>query len=196
MIGSFRSVLFYPDDLGLVKDGPDKRREFINVAISQCEPSYIKQYSSYKKALENRNCLLKMINKGFYVERAEIESWSESLAESASFIYISRLNFIKKLELYTKSFMNDISGGKEIIEISLSSDILEESDKREEVKEKYKEILKSDLDREIAAGVTLFGPHRDDIKIILNGKEARLFSSQGQQRSIVLSLKLSEGEVI
>ena len=196
MIGSFRSVLFYPDDLGLVKDGPDKRREFINVAISQCEPSYIKQYSAYKKALENRNCLLKMINKGFYVERAEIESWSESLAEYASFIYISRLNFIKKLEIYTKSFMKDISGGKENIEISLSSDISEKLYKREEVKEKYKEILKSDIDREIAAGVTLFGPHRDDIKIVLNGKEARLFSSQGQQRSIVLSLKLSEGEVI
>ena len=196
MIGSFRSVLFYPDDLGLVKDGPDKRREFLNIAVSQCDNSYIKNYSDYKKALENRNCLLKMINKGFYVEKAEIESWSESLAEYASFIYISRKDFIKKLGVYTEAFMKDISGGKEKIEISLSSDILEESEKREEIKEIYKQKFKSELDREIAAGVTLFGPHRDDIKIILNGKEARLFSSQGQQRSIVLSLKLAEGEVI
>ena len=196
MIGSFRSVLFYPDDLGLVKDGPDKRREFLNIAVSQCDNSYIKNYSDYKKALENRNCLLKMINKGFYVEKAEIESWSESLAEYASFIYISRNVFLKKLGVYTESFMKDISGGKEKIEISLSSDILEESEKREEIKEIYKEKFKSELDREITAGVTLFGPHRDDIKIILNGKEARLFSSQGQQRSIVLSLKLAEGEVI
>lgn len=196
MIGSFRSVLFYPDDLGLVKDGPDKRREFINVSISQCDNSYIKNYSAYKKALENRNCLLKMINKGFYVERAEIESWSESLAEYASFIYISRINYIKKLEIYTKEFMKDISGGKEDLRIYLSSDITNETEKREEVKNIYKEKFRSELDREIAAGITLFGPHRDDLKVILNGKEARLFSSQGQQRSIVLSLKLAEGEVI
>lgn len=196
MIGSFRSVLFYPDDLSLVKEGPDKRRDFINVAVSQCDNSYIKNYSAYKKALENRNCLLKMINKGFRVERAEIESWSQSVAEYASFIYLSRIKFIKKLEVYTKKFMKDISSGKEDIEISLYSDIEDYTEIREEVKNKYIEKLNNSLDSEIAAGVTLFGPHRDDLKIILNEKEARLFSSQGQQRSIVLSLKLAEGEVI
>lgn len=195
MIGSFKSVLFYPDDLGLVKDGPDKRREFLNIASSQCYSSYLKNYSDYKKALENRNCLLKMINKGFYVDRREIESWSESLAEYASFIYISRLDFIKKLEFYSKKFMSEISGGKEEISISLCSDIDVEAD-RESAKQIYKEKLESDIDREIAAGITLFGPHRDDIKILINGKESRIFASQGQQRSIVLSIKLAEGEVI
>ena len=195
MIGSFKSVLFYPDDLGLVKDGPDKRREFVNIASSQCYSSYLKNYSDFKKALENRNCLLKMINKGFYVDIKEIESWSESLAEYASFIYISRIEFIKKLEYYADKFMNEISGGKENIKIFLDSDIDEDCN-REKAKEIYKEKLKTNLDREIAAGVTLYGPHRDDIKIIINEKEARIFASQGQQRSIVLSMKLAEGEVI
>lgn len=195
MIGNFKSVLFYPDDLGLVKDGPDKRREFINIASSQCYTSYLKNYSDFKKALENRNCLLKMINKGFYVDINEIESWSESLAEYASFIYISRIDFIKKLGFYSNKFINEISGGKENMKIYLDSDIDEDCN-REKAKEIYKEKLKSNLEREIAAGVTLFGPHRDDLKIIINEKEARIFASQGQQRSIVLSLKLAEGEVI
>ncbi len=195
MIGSFRSVLFYPDDLLLVKEGPDKRREFINVAISQYSNSYLKTYSLYKKTLENRNCLLKFINKGMFVERAEIDSWSEQLSEYASFIYKERIKFIKELEFYTKRFMSEISGGNEDIEIYLVSDIEENLDDNE-IKERYKEKFENELDREIAAGITLFGPHRDDIKIIINGVEARLFASQGQQRSIVLSLKLAEGEVI
>ena len=196
MIGSFKAVLFYPDDLGLVKDGPDKRREFLNVASSQCYGSYMKYYSDYKKALENRNALLKLINKGFFVDRAEIESWSESLSEYASFIYLIRKEYIKKLEVYSKEIMKDISGGKEKLQISLDSDILIDEEDRNIIKEEYKKIFSNSTDREIAAGVTLFGPHRDDIKIMLNGKEARLFASQGQQRSIVLSLKLGEGEVI
>lgn len=196
MIGSFKSVLFYPDDLGLVKDGPDKRREFLNIASSQCFPDYIKNYSDYKKALENRNCLLKMINKGFFVDRREIESWSESLAEYASYIYLSRIEFLKKLEVYAKRFIEEISSGKEKIEISLLSDIDFEEKDREKVKEIYRSKFNENLDREIAAGVTLFGPHRDDVKIVINGNDSRLFASQGQQRSIVLSLKLAEGEVI
>ena len=196
MLGSFRSVLFYPDDLGLVKDGPEKRREFLNIASSQCYPDYIKNYSDYKKALENRNCLLKNINKGFFVDKREIESWSDSLAEYASYIYLSRIDFLKRLEVYLKRFIEEISSGKEKIEINLSSDIEEETLSREKVKEIYKRRLEENLDREISAGVTLYGPHRDDIKIVINGNDSRLFASQGQQRSIVLSLKLAEGEVI
>ena len=197
MIGSFKSVLFYPDDLSLVKDGPEGRREFINVASSQCYPDYIKNYSNYKKALENRNCLLKMINKGFFVDRREIESWSESLAEYASFIYISRIDFIKKLEGHSELFMKEISGEKEKLKIFLDSDIDGEYiNERKKVKDIYLNKLKENLDREIGAGITLYGPHRDDLKILINNKEARIFASQGQQRSIVLSLKLAEGEVI
>ncbi len=196
MIGSFKSVLFYPDDLCLVKEGPDKRREFINIAISQYSKSYIKSYSDYKKTLENRNCLIKFLNKGFFADRAQIDSWSSSLAEYASFIYIERINYLKKLEVYLKKFMDEISLGKECIEISLFSDIEEETDIREKAKEIYLEKYRNNLEKEIAAGITLYGPHRDDIRIYINGKEARLFASQGQQRSIVLSMKLAEGEVI
>lgn len=196
MIGSFKAVLFFPDDLGLVKDGPDGRRSFLNVAASACYPSYMKYYSDYKKALENRNCILKMIQKGLFIDRRELDSWSESMAEYASHIYLFRVEYLEKLSEYAREVMLDISSEREELLISLDSDIEGDSLSREEVKAQYLERLTSSLDREIAAGVTLYGPHRDDIDMKINGISARSFASQGQQRSIVLSLKLAEGEVI
>ena len=195
MIGSFRAVLFYPDHLGLVKDSPEERRSFLNIAIGQCYPYYINLYSDYKNALENRNCLLKMASKGMYVDNGELESWSYSLAEYASHIYIQRKEYIKKLELYAKKIMNDISDGKEELSFVYKNDIESDTNDREEALLEYRTIFTAELEREKHVGSSLFGPHRDDIEILINGKSARHFASQGQQRSVVLSMKLGEGEV-
>ena len=197
MIGNFKAVLFSPDDLTLVKGGPDERREFLNVAISQCYPTYLSVYSDYKKALENRNAILKNASKGLYFDERELIAWSESLAEYASLIYIQRRDYIKKLEVYSKRFMEDISEGKENLTLSYKSDIEISPDEelREKIKEEYSKIFTENLLKERMAGVTLYGPHREDILIKINEKDARIFSSQGQQRSIVLSLKMAEGEV-
>ncbi len=195
MIGSFRAVLFYPDHLGLVKDSPEERRAFINIAIGQCYPYYINCYSDYKGALENRNCLLKMASKGLYIDNGELESWSYSLSEYASYIYIQRKEYIKKLELYAKQIMSDISDGKEELSLIYKSDIKNEASSREEAFNEYKKVFISEIEREKIVGTSLFGPHRDDIEILINGKSARHFASQGQQRSAVLSMKLGEGEV-
>ncbi len=196
MIGSFKAVLFYPDDLSLVKDGPEERRGFLNVAASSCYPLYIKYYSDYKKALENRNCILKMMQKGLYIDRFELDSWSSSMAEYASYIYLFRKDYVNRLKVYASKILNDISDGNEELSLIYESPIPIEMTDRAEIKAEYERLFSSSLDREIAAGVTLFGPHRDDIGIEINGKSARSFASQGQQRSIVLALKLSEGEVI
>ncbi len=196
MVGSFKCVLFYPDNLGLVKGGPEERRSFLNVAASACFPSYMKHYADYKSALENRNCILKFMQKGMVYDRCELDSWSASMAEYASFIYLFREEYIKKLEYHAKKILTDISDGKEELEISHISDIECGISDRKRVFEEYLRAFSSSLDREIGAGVTLFGPHREDIEIKINGKGARSFASQGQQRSIVLALKLAEGEVI
>ena len=196
MVGSFKAVLFSPDDLTLVKGGPEERREFLNVAISQCYPSYISVYSDYKKALENRNSLLKNASKGMYFDERELEMWSLSLSEYASHIYLRRKEYLNKLEVYAKSFMSNISEGKEELIISYKSDIEPfENESREKIKECYEKVFSENIIKERLAGVTLYGPHRDDILIKINGNDARIFSSQGQQRSIVLSLKMAEGEV-
>ena len=195
MIGSFKAVLFYPDDLSLVKDSPDERRAFLNVAISQCYPVYIDDYSRYKIALENRNCLLKSASKGNFVSDDDIDSWSYSMAKYAADIYLFRKEYIKKLELYANEIIKEISYGCEELSLSYKSDIKEDIDSKEEIIKSYYERLTFEKEREKIVGSSLFGPHRDDMEIFVNQRSARSFASQGQQRSIVLALKLAEGEV-
>ncbi len=194
LIGNLKAVLFSPDDLSFVKGGPDMRRAFLNVAISQCYPSYIGIYSNYKKTLENRNSLLKKASKGEYIDENELLSWSYELAEYASRIYLYRIEYLKKLEVYAKEFMKSISENKEEISVYYDSEI--EKENIEEIKEEYKKVYTAKTDKEKIVGTTLYGPHRDDIRIDINEKDSRKYASQGQQRSIVLSFKLSEGEVI
>ena len=196
MIGNFKAVLFYPDDLSLVKNSPEERRAFLNVAISQCYDDYIGYYSNYKKALENRNCLLKMASKGMYVDNNELISWSYYMAEYASYLYIIRKDYTEKLNKYSKNLMNQISSGKEEIDLNYKSDIKKDIKERKKAEEEYKIIFTEELEREKIVGNSLFGIHRDDLIININGVSARQYASQGQQRSIVLCLKLGEGEVI
>ena len=196
MLGSFRSVLFYPDNLEIVKGGPEERRSFLNVAISQCYPSYIKCYSDYKKALENRNCLLKLTQKGLFVDEKEIESWSYSMADYASYIYAMRSEYIKRIAPHAEKILGEISGGEEKITLLYDADIEGDITDRAAVRDGYYRLLTQNREKECAVGISLYGPHRDDLKIKISGLDSRLYASQGQQRSIVLALKLAEGEVV
>lgn len=197
MVGNLRTVLFYPDDLGLVKGGPEERRAFLNVAVSQCYPAYIKCYGDYKSSLDQRNALLKMISKGEYVSDTELDSWSFTMAKYAAEIYCMRNDYVERLKVYAREVMGEISGGVEDLNIFYKSNIDDSGRKleRSEVEKLYSQILTSNKEKEKILGVSLYGPHRDDLEIEINGKSARLFASQGQQRCVVLSLKISEGEV-
>lgn len=195
MIEGFKAILFHPDDLSLVKGGPEERRAFLNVAAAQCYPAYISDYSRFQTALESRNALLKNASKGLYVDEGELLAWSESMAEYAAYIYETRSEYLKKLEVYVKEIGFKISGGKEEISFEYKSDI-EIGGDREFVKEEYSAILRNSVEKEKIVGTSLYGPQRDDIIIKINNQPTRGFASQGQQRSIVLSMKLAEGEVI
>ncbi len=194
MIGSFRAVLFTPDHLGLVKDGPEERRAFLDVAICQCKPYYLSAYTNYKRALEQRNCLLRMMGKGMPVDINEVYAWSRSLAEYAAPIYLERRDYIKRLEKHARVTMREISDEKESLTLRYKSDIDYEGDELQRIKEAYYDLFVSDIPREAQNMGTLFGIGRDDMEILINGRRARAFASQGQQRSVVLALKLAEGE--
>ncbi len=196
MLGNFRSVLFCPDHLTLVKGGPEERRRFLDVGIAGAYDGYIKYYSSYKNALEQRNALLRRASKGEAVDQNELLCWSHMLAGYASYVYMYRSEYAEKIAKYACPYLKEISGGEELT-LRFLSDIDEDmkNESREDIERRYIEIFTRALSRECAFGSTLFGPLRDDISIYLSGKEARHFASQGQQRSIVLSLKNAEGEV-
>ena len=196
MIGSFRAVLFYPDNLSLVKGGPEERRSFLNIAAASAYPAYVKYYADYKRALENRNCLLKFASKGYYYDESELYSWSASMAEYAAYIYTARVEYVEKLQHYAKKILLDISEGKENSTLEYESDIPKGVTEKGAVRDEYIRLFTENLAKEIAAGITLYGPHRDDIDIRIGDIPARSFASQGQQRSIVLCLKLAEADMI
>ena len=196
MLGNFRAVLFYPDDLRLVKGEPEERRAFLNVALSQYRTAYLSNYKNFKSALENRNTLLKNASKGRYYDEGELIAWSEAMAEYSCEIFTARKEYVKLLEKYAKEHMNELSCGQENLELAYKSDIAEDALGKDEVKNEYRRVLTENLEKEKLVGTSLYGPQRDDLIIKLNGKPARSFASQGQQRSVVLVLKLAEGEVI
>ncbi len=191
-LGHFRAVLFYPEHLQIVKGGPSERRELINVAISQLNSQYLRDYTAYQKILDNRNALLKQILKGGYVDQNELLAWSEQLSEYAARIYMARIRYMEGFSPYASHFLRDISSEKEELSLIYQADT--EKTEFEEVKQAYRYCFTENLAKECAAGVTLYGVHRDDIEVQIGGKSARTYASQGQQRSIVLSIKLAEGE--
>lgn len=196
MLGSFRSVLFYPDDLRLVKGNPEERRAFLNVALSQTSPLYVSDYSRFKTALENRNAILKNASRGLYFDEGELLAWGDVMAEYSAGIYIERKKYTDELSRYAREHLLELSLGEEELSLVYKSDISSGTLSKDEAILEYKEVYRRNIERERAAGTSLFGPQRDDIIINISGHEARSFASQGQQRSIVLSMKLGEGDII
>ena len=202
MMGAFRAVLFCPAHLSLVSGGPAERRQFLDIAIAQNSSSYIYYLSNYRRFLAERNALLKRYASGVKVSREEWEIYAEQLSLAASEIYAERNRYCALLTEDVAGYFREMTGGRETPRLdytsqmdAFSSDESETTEIKSETREGLFEKLTSNIKREAAAGSTLWGPHKDDIHIGINGREARFFASQGQQRSIALSMKLAEGEI-
>ena len=196
IIGKFCAVIFSPDHLNIIKSGPDERRGFIDAAICQVKPVYAGMLSKYKRILAERNSLLKDISKHPELEDT-LSVWNESLASSGAKIAVERAKYLKKLEKEAVKFYTGISRGKEKLEIEYRSNCRqnEYADERE-IYSKILELLEGRQTDDIYCGYTTAGIHRDDIGIKIDGRDAKNFGSQGQQRSAVLSLKLAESAVL
>ena len=201
LVGSFRAVLFSPDHLQMIKDGPSLRRNYLDVAISQIRPMYLHSLQKYNKILLNRNKLLKTAEEDRATFDATIDFWSAQLAHEAAIISKARAEYVARSGEIIADFYRRMCANGEIDEIP--EFIYGGSAKQDaelyfdtEITEKnFLRLLTDFHEREIAAGATLYGTHKDDIIINLNGKNTRLYSSQGQQRSLALAMKLAEGEI-
>lgn len=188
-VGVFKSVLFCPEHLSIVKAGPSERRGFIDLAISRNDSSYMKSLQEYHKALMQRNKLLSEVMYGRMEKSQAMETiflWGDMLANYAEVISQKRYAYVEELNKFLVDIFGDMTSGTEIPEIIYKGNI-----SREEFQKRFKD----NLDREFKAGTTLNGIHREDAEILLNGKQAKIYGSQGQQRSIAIALKLSEGEI-
>lgn len=188
-LGAFRCVIFTPDHLDLVKGAPEGRRRFTDMAICQSFPRHVAALNEYNRLLIQKNAHLK----GNAVFEELLEVYDERMAVLAANITVNRRKYIKALEESGKSFLYDMSEERE--ELSLTYITQSEGEKTNEIKESYLYLFKEKRGAEIEKRMTLCGPQKDDISIHINRKSAKSFCSQGQQRSIVLALKLAEGEI-
>lgn len=194
LVGRFCAVIFSPEHLALVKGGPALRRSFLDGALCQSRPTYAKQFMLYQRTLRQRNTLLKEI-----LRRADLRStldiWDEKLAHYGTQLIHQREHYLAILSESVKDIYRGISQGRETLGIAYKSslrragtDALNEQD--------FFRALYAARQSDLAMGCTGVGPHRDDMELTVDGVSARAFGSQGQQRSIVLAMKLAEAQAL
>jgi DNA replication and repair protein RecF len=181
--GHFRVTLFWPDDLGLVKGGPDVRRRFLNQMLVQVEPGYARALAGLRRVLEQRNSLLKRMASGEGGPDM-LDPWNQELVKVGGEIVAARAKAVFELEPEAARAHARIAAG-ERLEIHY-----------EGPPENLAEAVNNSLAEDIRRGTTSIGPHRDDLRILLDGQEARSYASQGQQRTAVVSLKLAEAAIL
>ncbi|MBE6658472.1 MAG: DNA replication/repair protein RecF [Ruminococcaceae bacterium] len=196
-VGTFHGVLFCPEHLSMIKGAPQLRRAFLDAAISQLRPAYLAALTDYAAVLKQRNALLKNEEQDERVRMPLYEVLTSQMAELNTRIVLTRMKYIRLLDTSVSGFLEDMTGGRERASLAYQSDAQPElyGEAGAEISRAFYEKCMSYAHREFAAQTTLHGCHRDDILISLDGREARLYASQGQDRSIALAMKLGEGEL-
>ena len=192
----FKGVVFSPEHLQIIKGAPSLRRKFLDEQISQIYPLYYKYLSEYYRILGHRNNILKkeMDQKK---KKERLLMWDPRLIERGSFLILTRIKFIKKINHLAHIFHQEITKEKEDIKLAYQSNIVkEQGESISLINKEFKDKLEEYREKEIEQRATLIGPHRDDFSVYINGFNVASYGSQGQQRTIVLSLKLSELELI
>ncbi len=198
LVGSFRAVLFCPEQLSLIKGGPTERRQFLDIAISALEPAYLAALQRYAHVLKQRNALIRAAEKDRAGFADTVDLWSAQLAREGAYIARSRARYIEKAKPFVAGCFAEMTGERERPELLYMGPDKSAEPSYEDVSATEQMLYRrlcENHEREIGAGATLYGIHKDDLEVTLNGRSARGFASQGQQRSLALSLKLAEGEL-
>ena len=190
LMGHINSVFFSPGELRLIQDGPDERRRFMNISISQTSPAYYTALLRYNKILDQRNTLLK--NRDVSLVLDTLPVWDEQLCKYAAIIVQKRAEFVEKLAPHAKEFHSFLTDGKE--------DLVIKPDRKyegsaEEIAKTLQRRLENNYEKDLRLGFTTVGPHRDDLDVLIGGVDAKAYASQGQTRTAALALKLSEVQI-
>lgn len=196
MLGEeLKAVVFSPSHLSMIKDGPSERRRFIDGALCQIKSNYRNIIKEYNKALLQRNTLLKDIAVNSSLSDM-LYIWDKSFAKYGAKIIYQRQKYIEALTPYAKEIFSGLSGGKEDIELVLKGAFDYKNLSADEIEHKLLIALQNNRQADTILKITSIGAHRDDVDILINGRSARKYGSQGQQRSCVLALKLAEASLL
>ena len=197
-VGQLNAILFSPEDLDLIKGAPNLRRRFMDQEFGQISAEYLYFAGKYKQVLQQKNNYLKQLAKGEAHDTMFLEVLSDQLAGVAAEVIVRRFQFLNYLDQYAQDAYAHISTSAEKLEVTYRPSVKEitATDSVEEVYHKVLDNFQKNQRIEILKGTTLSGPHRDDIEFELDGKNAHLYGSQGQQRTIALSIKLAEIQLV
>ncbi len=190
-ISNLNIIIFYPDDLDIVKDSPKLRRRYLNTEISQLDRNYFKILNDYTRLLKMRNESLKNMSSYSGMEHPYFKAVTDYFIDKATLIYKMRMKFIKKINEYCEDIFFDVSGHHGFY-VKYESNFKLEDLTLEEIKEEMKKQCRELAPQEYRSKMTLFGPHKDDISFWLKDINLRTKGSQGQQRMAILAIKLSE----
>lgn len=186
LYGLLNVIFFSPEDLSIIKNGPAERRRFMDLELCQISRLYYQNLSSYNKILNQRNNLLKQI----YYDKSLLDTldvWNMQLVDYGSRIIKERRNFIQMINDIIGDIHGRLTSGKEKLEIIYEFNVDEDN---------FDRILQEKMDTDLRYSSTQSGPHRDDISFMINGIDARKYGSQGQQRTVALSLKMAEIKLV
>lgn len=196
LAGKFCGVVFSPVHLSLIKDGPEERRRFMDGAICQLRPSYIQDFAVYHRTLQQRNSLLKAALAGDALPAGVLEVWDARLAKAGAAVFAARSRYWQWLQPVAAAIYDGLSSGREQITLRYDSRGGDPDTPPNEVEQNLYSALQERRAADRAAGFTTAGVHRDDLVVDIGGQSARVYGSQGQQRSAVLALKLAEASLL
>lgn len=209
VVGLVNVVLFLPQDLALVEGSPTTRRRFMDDTLSQVDRDYLQAVNTYDKILPQRNALLRRIADK-QASSGELAYWNDQLAESGSVIIAGRQRFLRELEVSAQHFHLDLTGRLESLTLRYQPSFMPTAEgdgqlsfntlgldlhrelTAEAIAPQFADQLKREEGEAINRGVTLSGPHRDELRLLINNRDAGLYGSRGQARTAVLALKLAE----
>jgi len=199
VIGQLNAVLFDSGDLEIIRGEPSVRRRFLDLEIAQTSPRYVLALGSYRKTLEQRNRLLRDLRDGRVPgsARDSLPAWNEGLAQHGARLVERRRLFLERLAQLASETHRTLSDERDDLQVTyLPSFLIDSLTEASAIQARFLEELALVAGEEAARGTTVRGPQRDDIAFLVNGQDCRLFGSQGQQRTVALSLKLAERQLI
>lgn len=205
-VGTVRVVLFEPEDLGLVLGSPSARRRYLDISLSQLDPTYLQALSRYGRLAQQRNSLLKELGarRDRGARDGELAYWDEEMVTYGSYLVAARLRYTGRLAAHARETFVRLSGGDVALgiayraSIELSETLLERvraappAEGQALVGRSFEQTLRARREDELRRGATLVGPHRDDLLFTLDGRDLSAFGSRGQQRLAVVATKLAE----
>tara|TARA_B100001142_G_scaffold222295_1_gene220428 strand:+ start:1569 stop:2648 length:1080 start_codon:yes stop_codon:yes gene_type:complete len=186
-IGQFPIIIISPTDTNLILEGSEVRRKYLDSSIAQYKQSYLQVLIQYKKALKQRNALLKQFNDQGYFDEITIEIYNKQLIEHGTIIHKERISFLKELEPVFNKFYSEISGGDENVGLEYRSQLNTNT---------FSNLLNESNIKDRASNYTQVGTHKDDIIFTMNNYPIKKIGSQGQQKSFLISLKLAQFDFI